>query len=72
MKVKIRRGFFEINSSSSHNVCIALTPKYIEIPPTVHFNNFGSSFEPFNDTLEKSNYLYNRLFFMIRVIFQKR
>lgn len=64
MKVKIRHGLFETNSSSSHNVCVALT-RDLEIPPTVYFcfDSFGYMFGPFNDLMTKASYLYTGLYY---------
>ena len=73
MKTKIRRGFFETNSSSSHNICIALT-KDIKIPTTVffHFGSFGIFYDPINDMMEKASFLYTGLYFYnYELFFQK-
>lgn len=64
MKTKIRRGFFETNSSSSHNVCIALTLDII-VPPTVffHFDDFPMFMGPLNELNDKASYLYTGLYY---------
>ena len=73
MKVKIRRGFFETNSSSSHNVCIALTQD-LRVPPTVYFcfNSFDYMFGPYNDMMMKASYLYTGLYFYNYKLFFKK
>jgi hypothetical protein len=73
MKVKIRRGFFETNSSSSHNVCIALT-RDLKIPPTVYFcfDDYGYMFGPYNDMMTKASYLYTGLYhYNYKLFFEK-
>lgn len=73
MKTKIRRGFFETNSSSSHNICIALTLD-LKIPPTLffHFSDFPMFYGPINDMMEKASFLYTGLYlYNYDLFFQK-
>lgn len=75
MKVKIRRGFFETNSSSSHGICVDLISDF-QVPSAIYFrfNSFGTFFGPYNDLMMNPSYLYtgfyhyNYYWFFTRII----
>ena len=62
MKVQVRQGLFETNSSSTHAICIAkkeLNDNY-KLPKSIEFNldGFGWEIEEYRDIYSKANYLY--------------
>lgn len=62
MKVQVRQGLFETNSSSTHAICIAkkeLNDNY-KLPKSIEFNldGFGWEIEEYRDIYAKANYLY--------------
>lgn len=63
MTIKIRRGLFETNSSSTHALCIAKTNDFV-IPKELHFRLSSFGWESgFVKTVEdKASYLYTALY----------
>ena len=63
MKVQVRRGVFETNSSSTHSMCIAKEEVTVEEGTTVEFTfgEFGWAFEEYTDTNGKASYLYTAI-----------
>lgn len=63
MKMSIRKGTWETNSSSTHAMVIKKeTP--LNLPKEIHFNlgEFGWETEKYNDTYAKASYLYTALY----------
>lgn len=62
MKIKIRRGIFETNSSSTHSIVIGNNNEDIKsmLPTEIHFGSgeFGWEIDSYTDTQNKANYLW--------------
>lgn len=63
MKVQIRPGVFETNSSSTHAISIIKKSNITEYPDKVIFDkgNFGWEFEIYNSTSDKASYLWEAI-----------
>lgn len=62
MKVQVRQGLFETNSSSTHAICIAkkeLNDNY-KLPKSIEFDlgSFGWEIDEYHDIFSKASYLY--------------
>lgn len=62
MKVQVRQGLFETNSSSTHAICIAkkeLNDNY-KLPKSIEFGlgGFGWEIDEYRDIFSKASYLY--------------
>ena len=60
MKIQIRQGMFETNSSSTHAICIGKEGK-VDFPKELTFSldgQFGWEWEIYNDINSKASYLY--------------
>ena len=61
MKIQIRQGVFETNSSSTHAISICEYHSNVELPEVVKFESnqdFGWEFENYTDVYSKANYLW--------------
>ena len=61
MKVQIRQGVFETNSSSTHAISICEYHSGVTLPEVVNFEtnqDFGWEFEDYTDVYSKANYLW--------------
>ena len=63
MKVQIRHGTFETNSSSTHAISIAKRDPELKIPEKVVFmlNYYGWEENVYHDTLNKASYLFSAI-----------
>lgn len=63
MKMSIRKGTWETNSSSTHAMVIKKETS-LNLPKEIHFNlgEFGWETEKYNDTNAKASYLYTALY----------
>ena len=67
MKIQIRQGVFETNSSSTHAICIS-NDGNIKIPEEINFSladEFGWEWENYNDVNSKASYLYLALTYVV-------
>lgn len=62
MKVQIRKGVFETNSSSVHAICIATEDEY-KVSDELFFDwgNFGWEWETYDNTYERASYLWTAI-----------
>lgn len=62
MKVQIRKGVFETNSSSVHAICIATEDEY-KVSNELFFNwgEFGWERETYDSTYERASYLWTAI-----------
>lgn len=60
MKIQVRHGVFETNSSSTHSICIAREVVQFDKSKTVRFGigEFGWEFYTLRSTEDKASYLY--------------
>ena len=61
MKIQVRQGVFETNSSSTHAISIASPQELFTIPETIKFTSdkeFGWEVELYDDYLSKAAYLW--------------
>lgn len=63
MKVQIRRGVFETNSSSTHAISIIRKSNIKEYPDTVVFDEgeYGWEFDTYYSTADKASYLWEAI-----------
>jgi hypothetical protein len=59
MKIKIRKGVFETNSSSTHSICISKCPINIDTENVINFEIGEYGWE--NDCVNIKNYLYTAI-----------
>ena len=67
MKVQIRQGVFETNSSSTHAISICEYHSNVELPEVIKFESnqeFGWEFENYTDVYSKANYLWLAICYM--------
>lgn len=60
MKVQIRRGVFETNSSSTHSISIDTSERFIKIPKKLVFKagEYGWEFHRYSSAEDKASYLF--------------
>lgn len=63
MKIKIRQGVFETNSSSTHSICITKSNQNIVLPKEIDFTtgSFGWENKIYSDPQSKASYLYTAI-----------
>ena len=63
MKLNIRQGVFETNSSSTHNISINILNKFPPLPKILRFvpGYFGTESGMYNSASEKASYLYTNI-----------
>ena len=61
--IKVRRGVFETNSSSTHSICITKSDLNINFPESITFSvgDFGWEEDKLFDHYEKASYLYTAI-----------
>lgn len=61
--IKIRRGVFETNSSSTHSICITKSDLELKFPQEVIFDigEFGWQENKYSDVNKKASYLYTAI-----------